>query len=61
MELQQRLLGLILRKVSKRPIEEFAKEALLEPLGIQDEVWGRFAKRRRGDVKRIAVAAARFG
>jgi len=36
------LLGLILRKVSGQPIEEFAKEALLEPLGIQDEVWGRF-------------------
>jgi CubicO group peptidase (beta-lactamase class C family) len=32
------LLGLILRKVSGQPIEEFAKEALLEPLGIQDEV-----------------------
>ena len=36
------LLGLILRKVSGQPIEEFAKEALLEPLGIQDEVWDRF-------------------
>jgi CubicO group peptidase (beta-lactamase class C family) len=36
------LLGLILRKVSGQPIEEFAKEALLEPLGIRDEVWGRF-------------------
>ena len=37
------LLGLILRKVSGQPIEEFAKEALLEPLGIQDEMWGRFS------------------
>ena len=36
------LLGLILSKVSGQPIEEFAKEALFEPLGIQDEVWGRF-------------------
>ena len=36
------LLGLILRKVSGQPIEEFAKEALFEPLGTQDEVWGRF-------------------
>ena len=36
------LLGLILRKVSGQPIEEFAKEALLEPLGIQDELWDRF-------------------
>jgi CubicO group peptidase (beta-lactamase class C family) len=36
------LLGLILRKVSGQPIGEFAKEALLEPLGIQDEVWDRF-------------------
>ena len=33
------LLGLILRKVSGQPIEEFAEEALLEPLGIKDEVW----------------------
>ena len=36
------LLGLILRKVSGQPIEEFAEEALFEPLGIQEEVWGRF-------------------
>ena len=36
------LLGLILTKVSGQPIEEFAKEALLEPLGIQGEVWDRF-------------------
>ena len=36
------LLGLILRKVSGQPIEEFAEEALLEPLGIQDELWDRF-------------------
>jgi CubicO group peptidase (beta-lactamase class C family) len=36
------LLGLLLTKVSGHPIEEFAKEALFEPLGIKDEVWGRF-------------------
>jgi CubicO group peptidase (beta-lactamase class C family) len=36
------LLGLILRKVSGQPIEEFAEEALLEPLGIRNEIWGRF-------------------
>lgn len=36
------LLGVILRKISKQPIEEFAEKALLGPLGIQDEVWGRF-------------------
>jgi CubicO group peptidase (beta-lactamase class C family) len=36
------LLGPILRKVSGKPIEEFAEEALLEPLGIQEEVWDRF-------------------
>jgi CubicO group peptidase (beta-lactamase class C family) len=36
------LLGQILRKVSGKPIEEFAEEALLEPLGIQEEVWDRF-------------------
>jgi CubicO group peptidase (beta-lactamase class C family) len=36
------LLGLILRKVSGQPIEDFAREALFEPLGIRDELWGRF-------------------
>ena len=36
------LLGQILSKVSGKPIEEFAEEALLEPLGIQEEVWDRF-------------------
>jgi CubicO group peptidase (beta-lactamase class C family) len=36
------LLGPILRKVSGKPIDEFAEEALLEPLGIQEEVWDRF-------------------
>jgi CubicO group peptidase (beta-lactamase class C family) len=36
------LLGPILRKVSGKPMEEFAEEALLEPLGIQEEVWDRF-------------------
>ena len=29
-------------KLINIPIEEFAKEALLDPLGIEDEVWGRF-------------------
>jgi CubicO group peptidase (beta-lactamase class C family) len=36
------LLGLILRKLAGQPIEELAEEALLEPLGIRDEIWGRF-------------------
>jgi CubicO group peptidase (beta-lactamase class C family) len=40
------LLGLILAKLAGQPIEEFAEEALLEPLGIGNEIWGRF---RNGD------------
>ena len=35
------LLGLMLRKVAGQPLEQFAKEALFEPLGIQDWEWGR--------------------
>jgi CubicO group peptidase (beta-lactamase class C family) len=41
------LLGPILRKVSGQPVEEFAEEALLEPLGIREKVWERFPN---GDV-----------
>jgi len=37
------LLGLILRNVSGQPIEDFAKDALLEPLGIRDALWDRFS------------------
>jgi CubicO group peptidase (beta-lactamase class C family) len=36
------LLGLILQKVSGRPLDQFAKEALFEPLGIKDWAWERF-------------------
>jgi CubicO group peptidase (beta-lactamase class C family) len=36
------LLGPILRRVSGKPIDEFADEALLGPLGIQEELWDRF-------------------
>ena len=36
------LLGLVLRKVAEQPLEQFAKEALFEPLGIQDWEWARF-------------------
>lgn len=35
------LLGLMLRKVAGQPLEQFAKEALFEPLDIQDWEWGR--------------------
>ena len=31
--------GAILKKVGKRPLDEFAKEALFEPLGITDWEW----------------------
>ena len=36
------LLGLVLRKVAEQPLDQFAKEALFEPLGIQDWEWARF-------------------
>ncbi len=36
------VLGLILKKVSGRPLEQFAKGALFEPLGIKDWEWDRF-------------------
>jgi len=36
------LLGLVLRKVAEQPLDQFAKEALFEPLGMQDWEWARF-------------------
>jgi CubicO group peptidase (beta-lactamase class C family) len=36
------LLGLVLRKVAEQPLDQFAKQALFEPLGIQDWEWARF-------------------
>ena len=36
------LLGLILKKVSGRPLDQFTKEALFEPLGIKEWEWQRF-------------------
>jgi CubicO group peptidase (beta-lactamase class C family) len=38
------LLGLILKKVSGLPLDQFAKEALFEPLGIKDWAWEQFSK-----------------
>jgi CubicO group peptidase (beta-lactamase class C family) len=35
------LRGAILQKVSGRPLDQFAKETLFDPLGITDWVWGR--------------------
>ena len=35
------LLGRILKKVSGLPLDQFAKEALFEPLGIRDWGWER--------------------
>jgi CubicO group peptidase (beta-lactamase class C family) len=32
----------VLRKVAEQPLDQFAKEALFEPLGIQDWEWARF-------------------
>src|SRR6516225_7917676 len=37
------LLGLILKKVARLPLDQFAKEALFEPLGIKDWAWERFS------------------
>ena len=36
------LLGLILQKVSGRPLDQFTKEALFKPLGIADWAWEGF-------------------
>ena len=36
------VLGRVLRKVAELPLNQFAKEALFEPLGIEDWEWGRF-------------------
>ena len=36
------LLGAMLRKVAEQPLDQFAKDALFEPLGIKDWEWGRF-------------------
>jgi CubicO group peptidase (beta-lactamase class C family) len=36
------LLGLILRKVAGQPLDGFAKDALFEPLGIEEWDWARF-------------------
>src|SRR5437764_2366468 len=36
------LLGLMLRKIAEQPLDQFAKEALFEPLGVQDWEWARF-------------------
>jgi CubicO group peptidase (beta-lactamase class C family) len=33
------LIGAILREVSRRPLDQFAKEALFDPLGIKDWAW----------------------
>jgi CubicO group peptidase (beta-lactamase class C family) len=37
------LLGAILRKVARKPLDEFAREALFEPLQITDVEWARHA------------------
>jgi CubicO group peptidase (beta-lactamase class C family) len=36
------LLGTILRKVAGQPLDQFAKEALFEPLGIEEWEWATF-------------------
>ncbi|HJU16842.1 MAG TPA: serine hydrolase [Stellaceae bacterium] len=36
------LLGIILKKVAKRPLDMFAKEALFDPLGIKHWEWAQF-------------------
>jgi CubicO group peptidase (beta-lactamase class C family) len=37
------LVGAIVQKVTGRPLDQFAKEAVLDPIGITDWEWGRMA------------------
>jgi CubicO group peptidase (beta-lactamase class C family) len=37
------LLGMILKKVAKQPVDQFARQALFEPLGIRHWEWAQFA------------------
>ncbi len=37
------LIGAIIQRVAHRPHDEFAKEALFDPLGVSDWEWGRMA------------------
>jgi CubicO group peptidase (beta-lactamase class C family) len=38
-----KVIGAILRKATSRPLDQFAKDALFDPLGIHDWEWGRMA------------------
>src|SRR5579875_2652499 len=56
------LLGLILEKVARRPLDVFARKALFAPLGITDWAWRRLGGATRpGRVFQAAGAAARSG
>jgi CubicO group peptidase (beta-lactamase class C family) len=37
------LLGIILKRVAKQPVDQFARQALFEPLGIRHWEWAQFA------------------
>jgi CubicO group peptidase (beta-lactamase class C family) len=37
------LIGAIIERAARRPLDEFAREALFEPLGVADSEWGRMA------------------
>ena len=42
------LTGAIIQRVTHRPLDAFAKEALFDPLGITDWEWGRMANAEPG-------------
>lgn len=52
------LVGAIVKRAMHRPLDQFAKEALFDPLGIIDWQWGRMPNGDPGAAWGLAVAPA---